>query len=184
MSATAVTEIVVAPVAVSVPPMPAVPLSLIFALSVIGPLTDVLKSAAGTYCSAPAAIALLMAVTCPSSFMFVPVTVALMDGVVVQLNVPLPAGRSRVTVTDVPCAFDSTSVIVIPVIVKAVSSVAANGPAGTTIVGASLTATTVTVEVIASAVVSTPPEAVPPLSFTCVSVTTRLPAVGLSRLVS
>ena len=50
--------------------------------------------------------------------------------------------------------------------------------------GASFTGTTVTVEAINSAVVSAPPLAVPPLSWICVSVKVRLPAVGLSVLVS
>ena len=44
------------------------------------------------------------------------------------------------------------------------------------------TTATLTVEAKASVVVSTPPLLVPPLSLTLVSVTTRLPAVGLPLL--
>ena len=44
------------------------------------------------------------------------------------------------------------------------------------------TTATLTVEATASVVVSTPPLLVPPLSWTLVSVTTRLPAVGLPLL--
>ena len=51
-------------------------------------------------------------------------------------------------------------------------------------VGASLTATTVTVDAIARVAVSTPLFATPPVSLICVRVKTRLPAVGLSILVS
>ena len=51
-------------------------------------------------------------------------------------------------------------------------------------VGASFTGTTETVDTSASVEVSTPPFAVPPLSFNCVMVKTRLPAVGSSLLVS
>ena len=46
------------------------------------------------------------------------------------------------------------------------------------------TGVTVTVEATDSVVVSAPPLVVPPLSWICVSVNVRLPAVGLSVLVS
>ena len=61
------------------------------------------------------------------------------------------------------------------------TSVALAAPAVT--VGMSFTSTTLTVEPIDSVVLSTPVSLVPPLSLTSVSVNTRLPAAGSSRLV-
>ena len=65
--------------------------------------------------------------------------------------------------------------------VSVIAPVAVVEPA--VMVGASLTVTTLTVEVIDSVVLSTPVSLVPPLSLTSVSVNTRLPAAGSSRLV-
>ena len=106
-----------------------------------------------------------------------PVTVTLPAVVAVRVPVATPS------VTEMVPEPASTSVTDRPANLSAVSSLVVK-LAGKVFTGASLTAVMVMVDATERVVVSAPPFNVPPLSLIWVSVKVRLPAVGLSILVS
>ena len=110
-------------------------------------------------------------------------TAAVPELVVKKRRLPLVTDSVSVVVAASAALPLSGSAILMPVMNSSVFSGIAAMLAGRVTVGVSLTLTTPTVEVIATVVVSTPLFSTPPLSWICVSVKTRLPALGASTFV-